>query len=92
MIKPYLVTASSPNWSTSREFVLSFMAAECTESEAADRAGISTRQLRRWASELLHEHFEMTLKDLLSLTQARRRRLAQKVAQAEDIRHPAPDE
>lgn len=86
-LKEYLVsrTASQIKWELRKKFAIDFIADTCTIEEAAESAQVSTRQMRRWVSELLNKHFGMVYKDLKGLAPHRRRRLANDIESAENL-------
>jgi hypothetical protein len=85
--KQYVIdrTASKVKWEVRKKFAIDFIAGAGSIDDAAEAAGVSARQMRRWVSELLQKHFEMPWKDLAKLTPNRRRRLAQEIEAAEGI-------
>lgn len=86
-IKDYLIEREAPKikWEIRKSSAVEFIADACTIEEAAERAGVTTRQIRRWVSELLDKHFGMVFKDLKPLTLRRRQRLADEIEKAEGL-------
>lgn len=86
-LKPYLVdrAAVQIKWEIRKKYAIDFIAGATEFAEAAEAAGVSTRQMRRWVSELLKKHYEMPYKDLLTLSMTRRKRLADEIEVAENL-------
>lgn len=86
-VKAYLVqrTASKVKWEIRKKYAIDFIAGSGTIEDAAEAAEVSSRQMRRWVSELLMKHFQMPWKDLATLTDFKRRRLAQEIETAENL-------
>lgn len=86
-LREYLVTrtASQVKWELRKKFAIEYIGDDCDLEAAAEGAGVSTRQMRRWVSDLLYKHFEMPFKDLKLVTRMRRQRLADEVEVAEGI-------
>ena len=86
-LKAYLVerAATQIKWEIRKKYAIDFIAGGTEFTEAAEAAQVSTRQMRRWVSELLRKHYEMPYKDLAKLSLARRKRLADDIEKAENI-------
>lgn len=86
-LKAYLVTraASKVKWELRKKFAIDFIAGNINIEQAAEAAKCSTRQMRRWVSELLTKHYEMPFKDLKLVPDRRRSRLANEIEEAEGI-------
>lgn len=86
-LKQYLITraSSSVKWEIRKKFAIDFIAGAGTIEDAAEGANVSTRQMRRWVTELLDKHFKMVFKDLKPLSLARRKRLADEIETAEGL-------
>lgn len=86
-LKTYKVSRemSQIKWELHKKFAIDFIAEATTVDEAAESAGISTRQMRREVSKLLDKHFGMVYKDLPKLSNFKRRRLAIEVETAENL-------
>jgi hypothetical protein len=86
-LKQYLVdrAAAKVKWEVRKKFAIEFIAAQSTIEDAAENAGVSQRQMRRWVSDLLDKHYGMVFKDLRRLTEVRRRRLADEIETAEGL-------
>lgn len=86
-LKPYIVqrSISKVKWEVRKKFAIEFIAGTCTLDDASENAGVSTRQMRRWVSDLLKAHFEMPFKDLHRLSLPRRARLADEIEEAEGL-------
>ncbi len=76
---------SEVKWEVRKKFAIEYIADSCTVEEAATNAGVSTRQMRRWVSDLLRKHFQMVFKDLKQVTHKNRVRLANEVETAEGL-------
>ena len=76
---------SKIKWEIRKKYAIDFIAGGDDLKGIAEQAGVSTRQMRRWVSSLLEEHFQMTFKDMTSLNDARRRRLADEIETAENL-------
>lgn len=86
-LRNYIVdrTASKVKWEIRKKFAIEYIADQCTIEEAAENAGVSTRQIRRWVSELLDKHFGMVFKDLAQVASHKRKRLADDIEVAEGL-------
>lgn len=86
-LKPYLVrkAAAEVKWEIRKKAAIDYIAGTCTIDEAAETAQVTDRQMRRWVSDLLDKHFGMVFKDLKTLQQRRRERLAQEIEEAERL-------
>lgn len=76
---------SKVKWEIRKKYAIDFIAAASTIEDASERAGVSTRQMRRWVSDLLQHHYEMVWKDLDKVPTNRRRRLAEDIETAEGL-------
>jgi hypothetical protein len=72
-------------WEIRKKFAIDYIAGSTEIEEASEAAGVSTRQMRRWVSELLNKHFGMVFKDLRALSLKRRHRLADEIETAEGL-------
>jgi hypothetical protein len=90
-IKAYaLVRATSLlKWEVRKKFSTDFIAGRITIEQAALLAGVSERQIRRWASELLQQHLGMVYKDLKALDHVKLQRIAKHIVEAEDLTEEA---
>jgi transposase len=77
--------AAQIKWEIRKKYAIEFVAGTCTVEEAAENAQVSARQMRRWVSELLQKHFGMVWKDLRTLSDSKRRRLADEIETAEGL-------
>jgi len=86
-LKEYLVhkAVTGVKWEIRKKFAIEFIAGSCTLEEAAENAGVTDRQIRRWVSDLLNTHFGMVFKDLKELTLTKRSRLADEIEEAEGL-------
>lgn len=86
-VKQYLVdrTAAKVKWEIRKKYAIDFIAGGSNLEEAAERAEVSQRQMRRWVSELLNKHFSMPWKDLDKVALNRRRGLAEEIEEAEGL-------
>lgn len=86
-VKEYLIqrTASKVKWEVRKKYAIDYIAGTTTLEDAAEAAEVSDRQMRRWVSDLLIKHFEMPWKDLATLTDFKRRRLANEIETAENL-------
>ena len=86
-LKTYLVVRASTQikWEIHMKFAIEVISGSAEFPDAAEGAGISIRQMRRWVSNLLKKHYEMPYKDLLGLSLTRRRRLADEIERAEHL-------
>jgi len=76
---------SKIKWEIRKKYAIDFIAGGDDIETVAEQASVSSRQMRRWVSGLLEEHFQMTYKEMMSLTDARRRRLADEIETAENL-------
>lgn len=86
-LKKYLIerAATQIKWELRKKYAIDFIAGGMELEEAAAGAGVSTRQIRRWVSDLLKKHYEMTFKELGTLADRRRKRLADEIETAENL-------
>lgn len=86
-IKEYVVNRAKAEvkWEIRKRFALDFISGHMELMEAAEGAGVSDRQMRRWVSELLNKHFQMPWGDLRELDSAKRARLAEEIEKAENL-------
>jgi hypothetical protein len=77
--------ASKIKWEIRKKYSIDFIAGAMTLEEAAERSEISTRQVRRWVSDLLAKHFGMVFKDLADMPDKKRKRLADDIESAENL-------
>lgn len=86
-IKPYLVTrtASKIKWEVHKKFALDYIAGKLPIVDAAEAAGISERQMRRWVAELLNKHEEMSYKDHSKLALRAQEAIAKRIEERENL-------
>lgn len=86
-VKDYLVdrAASQVKWEVRKKYAIDYIGEHLTLDQAAEKAGVSVRQMRRWVSELILRHYGIVFKDLKSIPLARRRRLAEEIEQKEGL-------
>jgi hypothetical protein len=86
-LKEYLVdrAVSEVKWEIRKKFAIEYISGSCTIEEAAENAGVSTRQIRRWVSELLAKHYEIVFKDLKHIPLSRLRRMADEIEEKEGL-------
>lgn len=86
-IKDYLIdrAASQVKWEVRKKYAIDYIGERETLDKAAQKADVSTRQMRRWVSDLLVKHFGIVFKDLIKITLTRRRQMANEVEQKEGL-------
>lgn len=86
-IKTYLVekAKSEIKWEIRKKYAIDYVSGGIEIEDAAAMAGVSTRQMRRWVSDLLKKHYQMQWKDLIQVSDIRRRRLADEMDKAENL-------
>lgn len=86
-IKQYAVTraAAKLKWDIRKKFAIDFIGCRASVDAAADGARVSTRQIRRWVTELLAQHEGLAFKDLSRLSLEVRQRLARAIASGEQL-------
>lgn len=86
-IKAYVINkaVTSVKWELRKRFAIEVIAGTEDFESAAEKSGISTRQLRRWVADLLEKHYQMVYKDLKTLSMRRRGRLADDIEQTEGL-------
>jgi hypothetical protein len=77
--------ATEIKWELHKKAAVDVIAGTMDFIEGGERANISDRQMRREVSALLMKHFQMPYKDLKTLTDAKRRHLADYVEKEERI-------
>lgn len=86
-IKQYLFDreVTQLKWGVRRKFAVDYIAGTVSLNSAASAAGVSSRQMRRWVSDLLMEHHGIVFKDLAKLSIEVQHRLAEEIASGERI-------
>ena len=86
-LKGYLIdkAAAQVKWEARKKYAIDFVGERETIDSAAEKAGVSTRQMRRWVSELIHEHYGIVFRDLKMIPLHRRRQLADEIEQKEGL-------
>lgn len=86
-LKAYLVNkaATQIKWEIRKKYAIDFIASGSDFEAAAEAAGCSSRQMRRWVTDLLEKHFDMPYKDLAHVSMSRRKRLADEIETAENL-------
>jgi hypothetical protein len=86
-LRTYLVRrkVSEMKWEIRKTFAIEYISGKCSIEEAAEEAEVSSRQMRRWVSDLLHEHFGLKFVDLKRLSDGKRERLAREIEAAESL-------
>lgn len=86
-VKAYLVKreATKIKWDVHKKFATDFIGAGVDLEEAALRAGVDPRQMRRIIKDLLQKHFGMEWKDMTKLTSRDRSRLADEIETKENL-------
>lgn len=72
-------------WEIRKRYAIDFIAGSSDIDDAAERAEVSVRQMRRWVSDLINKHFGMVWGDLKLLSNAKRKALALEVEKAENL-------
>lgn len=72
-------------WEIRKRYAIDFIAGSSEIDDAAERAEVSVRQMRRWVSDLINKHFGMVWGDLKLLSNAKRKALALEVEKAENL-------
>lgn len=90
VVKPiptYLVmkATSEIKWELRKKYAIDYIAGSCRIEEAAEGAHVSSRQMRRWVSELLQKHFGMVFKDLRQMPYRKLQRIAQEIEESEGL-------
>jgi transposase len=88
-ISDYLVTneAADLKWVVRKKWAIDYIAGGVNIEDAAASAGVSSRQMRRWVSELLIKHYQMPFKDLATVPERKRSKLALEIETAEGIEY-----
>lgn len=76
---------SQVKWEVRKKFAVDFIRGNLNLDQAAKAADVSTRQMRRWVSELIHKHHGLVYKDLAEIAPSRLRALADEVLEAEHL-------
>lgn len=86
-LKTYLVDRATTEikWEIRKKYAIDYVSGSVEIDEAADRAGVSSRQMRRWVSDMLKKHFEMQWADLKYVSPIKRKRLADEMDKAENL-------
>ena len=88
-LKPYLFSRerAQVKWELRKRFAIEYIAGTMSLDDAADKAEVSDRQMRRWISELLDRHYGMVWGDLNVIDEAKRRRIADEIQQKEQLEY-----
>lgn len=86
-IKPYLLDREKAQvkWELRKRFAIEFIGGGISLEDAAEKAEVSDRQMRRWVADLLDKHFKMPWSDLKEITEPKRRKLAEEIEQLERL-------
>lgn len=86
-IANYLVmrASSEVKWEIRKKYAIKYISGTMGIAEAAQQAGCSPRQMRRWVSEIIQKHFGMVFKDLKGLSLKKLGRLADEIETAESL-------
>jgi hypothetical protein len=86
-LKEYLIQreAAKVKFEIRKKAAIDFIAGADDIETAAVAGDCSTRQIRRWVSDLLGKHFNMVWKDLKGLRPHRRERLAREIERMENL-------
>lgn len=86
-IKQYLFDreVTRLKWGMRKKFAVDYIAGTVSLNNAANAAGVSSRQMRRWVSDLLMDHHGIVFKDLAKLSIETQHRLAKEIASGEQI-------
>lgn len=87
-VKTYLVDKEKADikWAIRKRFAIDFIAGSVEISDAADNADCSERQMRRWVSDLINEHYGMKWGDLKLISNRRRAEMAQEIEEKEGLK------
>ncbi len=80
-----MTTMSQIKWDMRKKYAIDFISGGIDFETAAEGANCDTRTMRRWVEKLLMKHLEMPYKDLLTLSDSRRRRVADGIEAAENL-------
>ena len=86
-LKEYRVDreAAQVKWEVRKMYSIDYIAGRMTLEQASEAAGVSDRQMRRWVSTMLKEHFGATFMDLRYMPLIKRQRLASEIEDAERL-------
>jgi hypothetical protein len=86
-IKSYRLTkaASAVKWELRKKYAIDYIAGSINIEEAAMSADVTSRQMRRWVTDLLKTHRAIAWKDLKRLSNRQRWRLAGDIETAESL-------
>ena len=86
-ISSYLIDRASTSlkWDIRTKYSIEYISGTTSLEAAAQRAGVSDRQLRRWVSDLLEAHHGMVFKDLRKLHSIERGQIAKKIADDQEL-------
>lgn len=81
-IREYMVDriATELKWDVHNKYAVDYIGEHLSLDEASEKAGVSTRQMRRIVSKLLKEHDGSSWKDLSPMTLSNRRRLSEDIS------------
>lgn len=86
-IKKYVIerAVAGVKWEIRKKFAIEYIAGSATIEDAAEGAGISVRQMRRWIKDLIWKHYQVTPRELTSLEPRKRARIADELEDAEGL-------
>lgn len=86
-LKDYLVdrAAAQVKWEVRKKYAIDFIGERETLESASEKADVSTRQMRRWVSELIKKHYGIVFRDLKTIPLSRRRMLAAEIEGKEGL-------
>jgi len=86
-VKDYLVnrTISALKWDVRIKYAIDYISGTTSLDVAASGAGISTRQVRRWVTDLLHDYHGIVFKDLAKLAPDVRSRVGKIIGAGQKI-------
>ena len=86
-IKEYAITreTSKVKWEIRKKFAIEYIAGQSTLEDAAARACVSERQIRRWVADLLAKHFQLQWKDHAKLSLQQMTRMADEIERKENL-------
>lgn len=82
---PLTWATSQVKWEARKKFALDLIRGTLNLDQASDAASVSTRQMRRWVSELIGRHHGMVYKDLAKIAPHRLREIANEIAEEENL-------
>ncbi len=88
-LKPYDMkrVQAEIKWEMRKRYAIEFISGTMSIDDAAIKAGVSDRQIRRWVTDLLEKYYGMPWSDLVTLAEHKRKRIADEIEHKEGLEY-----